>query len=156
SIFFSVLLIGALVYGIYYSQKKDKVVLNTFLLSTTFILIGYSSYAMIVIRANQNPPINENDPSDVMSFVRYLKREQYGSRPLLYGQYFTAEVTGYDEGQPIYVKGKDKYEVSDRRISYKYSERDQTLLPRIWSTDRQHQQIYRELLNLPEGEKPKF
>ncbi len=155
-IFFSILLIGALVYGIYYSQKHNKVVLNTFLLSTTFILIGYSSYAMIVIRANQNPPINENDPSDVMSFVRYLKREQYGSRPLLYGQYFTAEVTGYDEGQPIYVKGKDKYEVSDRRISYKYSERDQTLLPRIWSTDRQHQQIYRELLNLPEGEKPKF
>ncbi len=155
-IFFSLLIIGALIYGIYYSQKNNKEVLNTFLLSTTFILIGYSSYAMIVIRANQNPPINENDPSDVMSFVRYLKREQYGSRPLLYGQYFTAEVTGYKEGEPVYVKGKDKYEISDRRISYEYSANNQTILPRIWSTDPQHQQVYRDLLNLEQGEKPKF
>lgn len=155
-IVFSLILVAALVYGIYQTQKNNKPILNTFLLATTFILIGYSSYAMIVIRANFNPPINENDPSDVMSFVRYLKREQYGSRPLLYGQYFTAELEGYDEGEPIYVKGKDKYEVSDRKISYRYSAKDQTILPRIWSTDPQHQQVYRDLLGLEKGEKPKF
>src|SRR5690606_23352766 len=118
AIVFSLIVIAGLVYGIRFSQTKNRPVLNTFLLATAFILIGYSSYAMIVIRANDNPPINENDPSDVMSFVRYLKREQYGSRPLLYGQYFTAEVVGYDEGEPIYVKGKDRYEVADCRISY--------------------------------------
>ena len=155
-IVFALILIAALVYGIRYAQKNQKPILNTFLLATTFILIGYSSYAMIVIRANFNPPINENDPSDVMSFVRYLKREQYGSRPLLYGQYFTAQLEGYDEGEPIYVKGKDKYEVTDRKISYRYSSRDQTILPRIWSTDPQHQQVYRDLLGLSEGEKPTF
>lgn len=155
-IVFGLLLLAALVYGIYYAQKHQRPILNTFLLATTFILIGYSSYAMIVIRANFNPPINENDPSDVMSFVRYLKREQYGSRPLMYGQYFTAQLEGYDEGEPIYVKGKEKYEISDRKISYRYSAKDQTILPRIWSTDPQHQEIYRDLLGLREGEKPKF
>lgn len=155
-IVFALILIAALVYGIRHAQKNSQPLLNTFLLATTFILIGYSSYAMIVIRANFNPPINENDPSDVMSFVRYLKREQYGSRPLLYGQYFTAQLEGYEEGEPIYVKGEDKYEISDRKVSYKYAAKDQTILPRIWSTDPQHQAIYRDLLGLQEGEKPKF
>ncbi|HEX8040312.1 MAG TPA: DUF2723 domain-containing protein, partial [Chryseosolibacter sp.] len=155
-IVFVLILITALVFGIRYAQKNNKPILNTFLLATTFILIGYSSYAMIVIRANFNPPINENDPADVMSFVRYLKREQYGSRPLLYGQYFTAQVEGYEEGEPIYVKGKDKYEITDRKISYKYSPQDQTILPRIWSTDPQHQEVYRDLLGLRKGEKPNF
>ena len=155
-IVFALILIAALVYGIRYAQKNNRPLLNTFLLATAFILIGYSSYTMIVIRANFNPPINENNPSDVMSFVRYLKREQYGSRPLLYGQYFTAQLEGYDEGEPIYVKGDDRYEITDRKISYKYAARDQTILPRIWSTDPQHQAIYRDLLGLQEGEKPKF
>jgi hypothetical protein len=155
-IVFVLILIAALIFGIRYSQRNNRPVLNTFLLATTFILIGYSSYAMIVIRANFNPPINENNPSDVMSFVRYLKREQYGSRPLLYGQYFTAQLQGYDKGDPIYVKGKDKYEITDRKMSSRYLTKDQTILPRIWSTDPQHQQIYRNLLGLREGEKPTF
>ncbi|HYG04653.1 MAG TPA: DUF2723 domain-containing protein [Chryseosolibacter sp.] len=156
AIFFTLIVLGALVYGIRYSQQKGKPLLNTFMLATAFILIGYSSYAMVVIRSNFNTPINENDPSDIMSFVSYLKREQYGSRPLLYGQYFTAQVVGYDEGDPVYVKGKDKYEIADKRVSYKYSPTDQTILPRIWSTDPEHQRIYREQLGLREGQKPKF
>lgn len=156
AIFFSILLLVALFYGIRYSQLKRKTILNTFSLATAFILIGYSSYAMIVIRSSYNPPINQNDPSDVMSFVRYLKREQYGSRPLLYGQYFTAQVVGYIEGDPVYVKGKDKYEIADKRISYDYAPKDQTILPRIYSTDPEHQKVYRETLGLREGEKPKF
>ena len=155
-IVFGLMLLAALVFGIRYAQMHNHPILNTFLLATAFILIGYSSYAMIVIRANFNPPINENDPSDVMSFVRYLKREQYGSRPLLYGQYFTAELQGYDQGEPIYVKGKEKYEIADRKVSYKYAPEDQTIFPRVWSTDPQHQQIYRNLLGLEQGEKPKF
>jgi MFS family permease len=156
AILFSLILLVALIYGIRYSQREQKPLLNTFLLATAFILIGYSSYAVVVIRSNFNPPINENDPSDVMSFVRYLKREQYGSRPLLYGQYFTAQVEGYNEGEVVYVKGKDKYEVSDRKVSYKYSPKDQTILPRIYSTDPQHQQIYRDILGLKPNERPNF
>jgi hypothetical protein len=155
-IFFSLLLIGALVYGVHYSQKHKKPALNTFLLSTAFILIGYASYAVIVIRSNYNPPIDENDPSDIMTFVSYLKREQYGSRPLLYGQYFTAQVVGVKEGAPQYRKGKDKYEVADRKVSYVYDPNHTTILPRIYSTDRQHQALYRSKLGLKEGEKPTF
>jgi hypothetical protein len=156
AIFFALILLAGLIFGIRFSQINNRPILNTFLLATAFILIGYSSYAMIVIRSNFNPPINQNDPSDVMSFVRYLKREQYGSRPLLYGQYFTAQVVGYDEGEVVYVKGKDKYEIADRRISYKYSPKDQTILPRIYSTDPDHIRIYRETLGLREGQKPNF
>ncbi|MBT1696484.1 DUF2723 domain-containing protein [Fulvivirgaceae bacterium PWU4] len=156
AIFFATILLAALIYGIVWSQKKVRAVLNTFLVATAFILIGYSSYTMIVIRSNFNTPINQNDPSDIMSFVRYLKREQYGSRPLLYGQYFTAQLVGYDQGAPVYVKGKTKYEIADRKLSYKYDPKDQTILPRIWSTDPEHQRIYRDLLELRPDEKPTF
>lgn len=155
-IFFSLLIIGALVYGIRYSQTHNKPALNTFLLSTAFILIGYVSYAVVVIRSNYDPPIDENDPSDIMSFVSYLKREQYGSRPLLYGQYFTAQVVDIKEGAPQYRKGKDRYEVAERKISYVYDPSHMTILPRIYSTDKQHQQLYRSKLGLREGEKPTF
>ncbi len=155
-IFFSLIVIGALIFGIRYSQVNNKPALNTFLLSTAFILIGYISYALVVIRSNHKPPINENEPSDIMSFVSYLKREQYGSRPLLYGQYFTAQIVDIKEGAPQYRKGKDKYEIAERKISYVYDPTQMTILPRIYSTDRQHQALYRSKLGLREGEKPTF
>src|SRR5690606_36558745 len=97
-IFFTILFLGALIAANHYSIKHHKAVLNTFLLSLTFILIGYGSYALIVIRANAEPVINENDPKDIISFVSYLKREQYGYRPLFHGQYFTASVVDQKEG----------------------------------------------------------
>ncbi|MCI0751853.1 MAG: DUF2723 domain-containing protein, partial [Flammeovirgaceae bacterium] len=155
-IVFALLLISALIWGIMFTQKKVKPVLNTFLVSIAFILIGYASYAVIVIRSSYDPPIDENDPQDVMSFVSYLKREQYGSRPLLYGQYFTAQVKGYKEGAPTYKKGKDRYEEKDRRVEYEYAPQDQTILPRIYSTDPDHQERYRDILGLREGQKPTF
>lgn len=156
AIFFTLLLIGGLVYGIMYSYKNSKVVLNTFLNAVAFILIGYASYALVVIRSNDNTPIDENDPSDVMSFVSYLKREQYGSRPLLFGPYYYAQPNGIKEGAAIYKKGKDKYELVDRKFEYTYSQADQTLLPRIYSSDPDHIRIYEESLGLRQGEKPNF
>jgi hypothetical protein len=153
-IVFVAIILTALIWGIWRTQKKQAVLLNTFLLATAFILIGYSSYSLVVIRSNFATPINENDPSDVMSFVSYLKREQYGSRPLLYGQYFTAEVQGYEQGAPIYIKGKDRYEIKDRKVTQKFDDADQTFLPRIYSTDPDHQRIYRRILEIPEGQRP--
>ncbi len=151
-IFFCLLIIGGLVYGIRYSQLKNKTVLNTFLLSTTFILIGYSSYATIVIRSNSNPPINENAPKDVMSFVSYLKREQYGSRPLVFGPYYTSRPIDIEYGAPIYRKGKDQYVIVNRQTDYVY---DKThFLPRVWNSD--HAETYRSILGLPEGQEPTF
>jgi hypothetical protein len=153
---FGVLVLGALIYGIIVTQRKQLVIWNTFLNAIAFILIGYASYAVIPIRSNYNTPIDENDPQDVMSFVSYLKREQYGSRPLLYGPYFTAQPIDYKEGAPIYMKGKDKYEIKDRKGEYVYSDRDQTILPRVYSADPDHASIYRDQLDLEPGKKPSF
>lgn len=153
-IVFCLLVIGGLVYGIRYSHTKNKPLLNTFLLSTAFILIGYGSYATIVIRSNFNTPINENAPKDVMSFVRYLKREQYGSRPLLYGPYFTAKPIDYKEDGVVYTKGKDKYEITDRKFEYVYEPGQETILPRAWNPE--YKQQYRNIMGLREGEKPTF
>lgn len=156
ALFIAAAILGSIVWGILYSIKHQKPILNTSLLGLAFILIGYSSYTIAVIRSNYNPPINQNDPSDVMSFVKYLKREQYGSRPLLHGQYFTAQVVGTKEGEKVYVKGKDKYEVAERRLSYEYDPAHTTILPRMYSSSPQHIERYREVTGLREGEKPSF
>ena len=151
---FFMILLAALVYGIYYTQKNNKPVLNTFILATTFILIGYSSYTMVIIRSNYDTLINENAPKDVMSFIRYLKREQYGSRPLLFGQYFTARPIDVEYGAAEYTKGKDKYEIASRKFSYVYEPGQETILPRVWNPD--HKETYMSILGLAEGEKPTF
>ena len=155
-IFFSTVFIASLVVAIMYSIKNGKIILNTVLLCFTFILIGYSSYALIIIRANSDPVINQNDPSDIISYVSYLKREQYGYRPLAYGQYFTSKVIEQKEGEAIYAKVKDKYEIVDRQFETIYDPNRSTIFPRIYSTQGQHKQVYRSKLGLGEGEEPTF
>jgi hypothetical protein len=76
------LLLGA-IYGVYYSIREKKRVLNVALLSFLFIVLGYSTYTMVYIRANAHPPMNENDPSTLGRLVSYLNREQYGSAPII-------------------------------------------------------------------------
>ncbi len=163
AIFFALLIIAGLVWGIRWSIANNKVMLNTMLLGLTFILIGYSSYAIIVIRSNYDPPIDENNPENVITFVKYLKREQYGSRPLFYGKYYTADVlrdeTGRaitKEGEAVYVKGADKYEIVDRKVEYEYDPKESTILPRMYSESPPHVQKYRQVTGLRPGEVPSF
>src|SRR5690554_7470841 len=153
---FIILFITALVYAIRYSIKKQKAILNTALLSLTFILIGYGSYALIVVRANADIVINENEPSDIISFVSYLKSEQYGYRPLVHGQYFTADVVSQKEGSPVYAKGEEKYDIVDYQIITEYDPSKTTLFPRIYSTQERHRDLYRSKLGLREGQEPTF
>lgn len=153
-IFFVIALIGALVYGIIYTQRKGKVLANTALVSFAFILIGYSTYTIALIRSNYNPPINENNPSNVLNYVSYLKREQYGSRPLLFGPIYTAKLTDIKPGEPVYKQGKDKYEIYDTRPEYVWDNAGNMLLPRVWSQDPSHIARYRSILNIPDGQKP--
>jgi len=153
---FSILFLGALIYGIRYSIQKEHALLNTILLSLTFILIGYGSYALIIVRSNQAPIINENAPKDIISYVSYLKREQYGYRPLLHGQYFTAQLVAQEEGAPVYMKGKDKYEIVDYELKNTYDPAKTTILPRIYSTQENHKRLYRSKLGLKEGQEPTF
>ena len=155
-IFFALLFISALVIAFRISIQREMAVFNTILLSLTFILIGYGSYALIVVRSNQDPIINENAPKDIISYVSYLKREQYGYRPLLHGQYFTATLTDQEEGDPIYMKGKDSYEIVDYDLKNTYDPEKTTILPRIYSTQESHKRIYRAKLGLKEGQEPTF
>ncbi len=155
-IFFGVIFIGSLVYGIIYTQQRGKTLANLLLLGVSFVLIGYSSYTLVVVRSNFNPPIDENNPENIMSFVSYLKREQYGTRPLLHGQYFTARIIGTNEGEKVYRKGEDKYEVIERKISYIYDPDHTTILPRMYSASGPHVQRYREVTGLAQGAKPSF
>jgi hypothetical protein len=111
---------GGIAYGIYYTQKNKKLVANTILLGFTFLVIGYSSFFILVIRSNANTPIDENNPEDANSLLAYLNREQYGDRPLMYGENFVAAKNGlYDrktppgDKSPVYTKS---YCVVDKDI----------------------------------------
>ncbi|MCC5919166.1 MAG: DUF2723 domain-containing protein [Cyclobacteriaceae bacterium] len=156
-IFFSAIFIGGIVYGVYYSVKKELLWLNMATLSLAFILIGYISYGIIAIRSQYNPPIDQNNPQNIMSFVSYLKREQYGSRPLLYGQYFTAEVVDQQRGEPIYEKGEDRYIIKDYKIDNTYDPDHVGLMPRMWDgRNPNNVKAYQEKAGLRQGEKPSF
>lgn len=140
---FFIAVIALVIFGLYITHLKGKVVLNTIVLALTFILIGYSSFFMIVIRANANPPQNMNTPSDAMSFLSYLGREQYGTWPLLHGAYYNAPLNPenpYSDGTPVYRKDTTigKYIIVDDRkgVVPNYDPRFETLFPRMWSNTR--------------------
>ncbi|MBK6539888.1 MAG: DUF2723 domain-containing protein [Flavobacteriales bacterium] len=101
---YGALLIALIVWGLMWSQRSGRVVLNTIILGVTVIILGYSTYAMIVIRSTANPPIDENNPENVFNLVSYLNREQYGDRPLLMGQFWDSELSSErGDGTPVYT-----------------------------------------------------
>jgi len=141
TIIYFLAIIGAITFGLIYTKKHNKAVWNTAILGMMMLLIGYSSFAILVIRSNANPPIDENNPEDAVGLLSYLKREQYGSWPIVYGQHFNAKLDSrepYIDGNPIYAKDekKGKYVIIDKRKNTvpNYSKRDKMLFPRIWSS----------------------
>jgi len=156
-IFFSISLFLGLVYSIIYSQQKQIVWLNTSLIALSFILIGYSSYSLVLIRSSFNPPIDENNPENILSFISYLKREQYGNRPLFHGQYYDAEVIDQKQEKIVYKRGKEKYEIKEKSFSYVYDPKRTTIFPRMYSgSNPNHKERYREIVGLSQNEKPNF
>jgi hypothetical protein len=139
-VYFTVIITG-IYFGLRYTRKNLKVVLNTILWGLTFILIGYSSFFLLIIRSNANPPIDENSPEDAISMLSYLNREQYGDWPVLHGQYFNAPIVDRKDGKPVYRKNKvsGKYEIIDARKGTipVYSEEFTTLFPRMWNDTEQ-------------------
>ena len=138
--------------------------MNTTLLCLLMIMIGYSSYAVIVIRSEANPPMDQNSPEDVFTLGSYLARDQYGDSPLLYGQPYSSpvkmEVKGqyyvpaYTEGAPQYQRVEkktedepDRYEIIDYKKKYIYAYN--MLFPRMHS-DR-HKNNYEEWMGGIEG-----
>lgn len=152
-LFFAILLIGALVWGIRYSIKHQKKLLNLGLISTVLIIFGYASFSMIIIRAKADPNLNNSAPKDAFSFLSYLNREQYGDRPLGYGPNYNSERVGVTEnGKTIWRKGKDKYEVAGKKTDYEYN--NNTLLPRMYSDDPKHAAFYKEWMRLDDAKNP--
>ena len=150
TIVFFTLLAAAVVWGLWFTHKRKKPVWNAAVLSFAMLVIGYSTFFLLVIRANTNTPLNENAPKDAVSMRAYLGREQYGSTPLLTGQYYTAgRPIGVKNGYTKYVrgkdaKGKDRYVVAAHAQKYQYREQHTGVFPRMWSddTDRQHPKFY--------------
>lgn len=159
---YAALLVGLIAFGLYYTQKKGFSIANTILLGITFILIGYSSYALIVIRSSANPPMDENDPSNVFALLAYLNREQYGDRPLVYGQYYNSPLAidyekrqyKYKDGKPVYYPGKkdgkDQYLIADDRKESipVYDPEFCTVFPRMYSSQSNHIQAYKSWANI--------
>jgi hypothetical protein len=136
-----VLLVGLTAGGLWYSLKNKRVILNRVLTVAAVLLLGYSSFALIIIRANAHPPMNQNDPSDVFSFIYYINRTQYGRAPLVYGHYFSAPVVGIERKTGGYNKKDGRY-VPYYSSEYKYDRRFMTLFPRMYSSDPDHIRQY--------------
>ncbi len=147
-LFYVALLIAAIIFGLYYTMKKNQVLWNTIIAGVAVILIGYSSFALIIIRSAAEPPMDQNSPNNVFALLSYLNREQYGERPLLYGQYYNTPLNPadrYKEGKPVYSQIDGKYVVTDHRVVPNYDDKFKAFFPRMWSTmDPSHAEDYRQ------------
>ena len=166
-----VLIVGFLVWAIWYTRKKEWRWANTAAIMVAVILIGYSSYAALVIRSNADTPMDQNSPDNVFSLKYYLNREQYGDRPLFYGQTYNAPVeleikgnmcipvekVGHAQYAPApEVEGeKDHYVVTGHKTSYKFMPQFCMLFPRMYSSQGSHVQAYKEWANI-KGKRVKY
>ena len=152
SVFVGILVLALLYFVL--NRQVNKIhwisarLMNTSLLCMLMIMIGYSSYAVIVIRSSANTPMDQNSPEDIFTLGSYLSREQYGDRPLFYGQQYTSQVKYKSDGQyctpvskqgaPVYQRKekaspeeKDRYIIQRYDIDYVYAQN--VLFPRMYS-----------------------
>ena len=172
AVLIGIIVLGAVGFALNYKRtvnKRPKYLVsarlkNTALLCMLMLMIGYSSYALIVIRSVANPPMDQNSPEDIFTLGTYLSRDQYGDRPLLYGQAYTSQVAlktdgnickpEMSEGAPIYSRKekkskseKDSYFVVSHKNKYKYAQN--MLFPRMY--DQAHTQDYESWMGGVEG-----
>lgn len=151
SVVYAILMIGGIVLGLMYTHKKNYVTGNTILLSFAVLLIGYSSFGMILIRSSANTPIDENNPENTIGLLSYLNREQYGDFPLLSGQFFNtpqdAQVPRLD-GDPVYYRDQKTgtYRISDQRKGTvpNYADEFSGIFPRMFSPKPNHVKAYKK------------
>jgi tetratricopeptide (TPR) repeat protein len=167
-----ILLIIALTAGLFRYRKVNVKILNTILVSLMVIVVGYSSYALILIRSTADTPMNQNAPRDIFTLRTYLAREQYGDTPLLYGQTYVSDVKRKADGAncvPVVKesipnwsrvikenpKDNDRYYISYYAPRYKYAEETEMLFPRMYSDNADHINSYRFWANV-KGQPVKF
>lgn len=157
TLFVTIILIASFYFGLKYTNSKGLVTYNTLILCILFILIGFSTWMMLPIRANANTVINENKPSDAAEVLAYYNREQYGSNPLFYGPQYTEGFAGLDKKNPYLDKAPNyerDYKTGKYIIVNNYKNAEQntddnqkTILPRMWSGD--HIENYMNFTNPP-------
>lgn len=158
TILVTLLLIAFFYFGLKYTKNKGMIQYNTLLLCVLFILIGFSTWMMLPIRANANTVINENKPSDAREVLAYYNREQYGSNPLFYGPQYTETFAGLDKENPYLDKAPNyerdyktgKYVIVNnfKNAEQNSDDNQKTILPRMWSAD--HIENYMNFTNPPE------
>ena len=143
SIIAGLIIVAAIYYGLKYTRKKQYKHINTTILCLTFVVLGFSSWLMLPIRANANVVINENNPSSARELLAYYNLEQYPKTYLFYGPQFTEQYSGQDENNP-YRDDKPKYEKDHEKgeyvivnnyknATYNYNSEHASILPRMWS-----------------------
>jgi len=141
-----VLLTAALSGGIIYSHRKQLPKLNLALLCLSFLLVGYTSYVATIVRASANVPVNQGNPETTFSLLNYLNREQYGTRPILYGENFASVVTGYKERE-TWIAKDGNYIKSKLNAKIEYDPNTIGFFPRMHSTDPEHIEAYKKQFN---------
>ena len=165
TIFVALLFIAFFYFGLKYTKQKGLVFYNTIILCILFILIGFSTWMMLPIRANANTVINENKPSDAAEVLAYYNREQYGVNPLFYGPQYTDSFVGLDEDTPYLDKAPNyerdyksgKYVITNnfKNADQNSDDNQKAILPRLWSTE--HIENYMNFTNVPEFKiKPEY
>ena len=142
---------GAIWFGLNWAKRTQNGLVQRVIVAFSVVLLAYFSYGMVIIRANANPPINMNDPSDPMRLLPYLNREQYGERPLLRGPDFDAQPTGM-KTVDRYGRVGNRYEVVDEKVDYKYDAADQKFFPRMSDYSQGRPKLYRQWIDKPSGE----
>ncbi len=143
-----IIVIAAVVLATRYSIKKGNVILHTAMMCLTAVLIGYSSYTMIPIRAKADPNINMYANDNIFNLLSYINREQYGETPLLTGQYFTAKLTDEKEGSMQYAIVGDKYVETGRKTTPIWEPVQSGFFPRMWSNQANHISFYKSWASL--------
>jgi hypothetical protein len=139
---FTLLIVGGIfAAGLALAHKQNNGLLQVITVGAMLVTTAYSTIGIVVLRANANPPINMNAPTDAMRLLPYLNREQYGERALLYGPWYGA--APFDsEIKDRYGRVGDRYEIVDQKISYKYRSGDQMPFPRMGDASMQRDAVY--------------
>ncbi len=139
--------IAVFYFGLRYAHQKKSPTAQNIVMGAMLVVLAYSLYGVVVIRANANPPVNMNNPSDAMRLLPYLNREQYGERALLYGPHFEARPVD-NEFTDRYGRVDDRYEVVNRKTEYVFSNRDKMLFPRMGDYTQNRAALYKEWMGL--------
>lgn len=158
SIIAAIILIALFYVGLNFTRKKNKVLMNTLILSVLFIMIGFSSWMMLPIRANANTTINENDPSSARELLAYYEREQYGDANVFYDTYYSNsykrqqdEKRPYKDDKPKYEKRNGKYEIVNtyKNVVPNWSDKHKGFIPRM--VNPASEKMYKSIAGIPQN-----